>query len=639
MDRTPMLDVSIKKWREINNIKKTSIQIFQQNSTKIREALDGVMAELSVEYKFARPELKHEFKGSTIKLYHSDISLDDEFTFIGSTEEFEEKDLLFKKRFRMTYCFQKLQVVKIEIDYNENIQVVNTSLGNILGSKDLFVELPFFYKGTTEDCSVIIRADVIKDENKNRVITINLITDLSNLPYSDYFVVIYNWHHPRRKEKVWKSVETPGKEIIFTAQMITLQDLCLGSYNRKITIEFYGIYCGFVGSVIKTLGQLKDAMDKREKINILNEDGEEKGYFYVSFSIENRRRFIDLIENGLQIKLSFAIDYTNSNLVYTNPNSLHYIGNPEKLNPYENCLRCFGELISSYDFNHKIALHGFGAVIPSTGDTSHCFPVSLTKDPIANGIEEAIKQYRESLPKITLDGPTYLFPVFKENLDMLKDDEDCPTSIYHIMVIITDGNNHDIDEMIRQLIKSERYPISVCIVGVGDENFSRMLQMDSRTKPLEDKDGNKSERDMCQFVRYNDFKDRPDKLTEYMLTVIPSQVEAYYRASKDFTGLKDIGKSKNGYSKKMKEKNEEEILNHKFINNKANEIMKKTKINFYFQEYIKNPEVAVLMMIVDDNKNMNGTKRNNLLNPELKYIGINSTFIGRNFVAYFSFSK
>ena len=555
------------------------------------EALDGVMAELSVEYKFARPELKHEFKGSTIKLYHSDISLDDEFTFIGSTEEFEEKDLLFKKRFRMTYCFQKLQVVKIEIDYNENIQVVNTSLGNILGSKDLFVELPFFYKGTTEDCSVIIRADVIKDENKNRVITINLITDLSNLPYSDYFVVIYNLHHPRRKEKVWKSVETPGKEIIFTAQMITLQDLCLGSYNRKITIEFYGIYCGFVGSVIKTLGQLKEAMDKREKINILNEDGEEKGYFYVSFSIENRRRFIDLIENGLQIKLSFAIDYTNSNLVYTNPNSLHYIGNPEKLNPYENCLRCFGELISSYDFNHKIALHGFGAVIPSTGDTSHCFPVSLTKDPIANGIEEAIKQYRESLPKITLDGPTYLFPVFKENLDMLKDDEDCPTSIYHIMVIITDGNNHDIDEMIRQLIKSERYPISVCIVGVGDENFSRMLQMDSRTKPLEDKDGNKSERDMCQFVRYNDFKDRPDKLTEYMLTVIPSQVEAYYRASKDFTGLKDVGKSKNGYSKKMKEKKEKESE----LKNQKN------KLN-YRRSSIKLEEKEKLIKKIDNNE-------------------------------------
>ena len=86
-------------------------------------------------------------------------------------------------------------------------------------------------------------------------------------------------------------------------------------------------------------------------------------------------------------------------------------------------------------------------------------------------------------------------------------------------------------------------------------------------------------------------------------------------------------------------KTEEELMNHKFINNKANEIMKKTKINFYFQEYIKNPEVAVLMMIVDDNKNRNGTKRNNILNPELKFIGIDSTFIGKNFIAYFSFSK
>ncbi len=420
--------------------------------------------------------------------------------------------------------------------------------------------MPLFYKGSTQDTSVIIRATVIKDENKNKVITINLITDLSNLPYSDYFAVIYNWHHPRRKEKVWKSAETPGKEIIFTAQMITLQDLCLGSYNRKITIEYYGIYCGFVGSVIKTLGQFKEAMDNKEKIKILGEDGAEKGYFYISYSIENRSRFIDLIENGLQIRLSFAIDYTNSNLLYTNPKSLHYIGNPEKLNPYENCIRCFGELISSYDYNHKIALHGFGAIIPSTGDTSHCFPVSLTKDPIANGIEEAIKQYKESLPKITLDGPTYFFPVFKENLDMLKDDDDCPTSIYHILVIISDGNNHDVDEMTRQLIKSERYPISVCIVGVGDENFSKMLQMDSRTKPLEDKDGNKSERDMCQFVRYNDFKDRPDKLTEYMLNVIPSQVEAYYRASNDFVGLKDAGKPKNAYLRKLKENKEKERL-------------------------------------------------------------------------------
>ena len=536
----------------------------ESSPTKGIMAYDGVLTELSVEYKFSRPELMHEFKGSIIKVYHSNISLDNEFNFIGQTEEYEDNDLLFKKKFRMHYCFQKLQIIKIEIDINQNIQVVNTSLGNILGSKDLFVELPFFYNGKMDDCSVIIRGVVVKDENKNSYITLNLITNLTYLPYSDYFVVISNWHHPRRPQKVWKSAEISGTEITFTAHMITLQDLFLGD-NKKITIEFFGIYCGSVGKADRTLAELNEAMNKKEKIPIIDEDGDESGYFYINYTIEKISRFIDLIENGLQIKLSFAIDYTNSNLVYTNPKSLHYIGNPDKLNPYENCLRCFGELVGSYDFDNKIGMFGFGGIINSIGETSHSFPISMTNNPYANGIEEAIKQYKNSLKEITLDGPTYFFPVFKENISLLKDDAECPTSVYHLLVIITDGTIHDLDEMKRQIIKSETNPISICIIGVGDENFSKMYQLDCKTKPIEDKNGNISSRDNCQFARYKDFRDRPDKLTENMLSIIPSQVEKYFRASQNFIGLNDAGKPKNIYIRKIKEEQEQEKEKEKNI--------------------------------------------------------------------------
>ena len=572
--------------RNNKELKKDNIP--KSNSKGIM-AYDGVLVELSVEYKFARPELMHEFKGSVIKVYHSDISLDNEFTFIGSTEEYVDNDLHFKKRFRMYYCFQKLQVVKIEIEINNNIQVVNTSLGNILGSKDLFVELPFFYNERYDECSVIMRGVVVKDENKNSFITLNLITDLSKLPYSDYFVVISNWHHPRRPQKVWKSKETPGTETTFTAQMITMQDLCLGNQDKKITIEFYGIYCGFVGKADKTLRQLTDARDNKEKVPILTEEGEEKGYFYINYNIEKISRFIDLIENGLQIKISFAIDYTNSNKEYKNPKSLHYIGDPDKLNPYEHCLRCFGELVGSYDFEHKIAMFGYGGIIPSTGETSHCFPISLTNSPIAMGIDAAIKQYKDSLPKISLDGPTYFFPIFKENLAMIKDDAECPTSIYHLLVIVTDGTIHDLDEMKRQLIKNETQPISVCIVGVGDENFSKMYQLDCNTKPLEDKNGNKSKRDICQFVRYKDFRDRPDKLTESMLMLIPSQVEAYFRASNNFVGLSDAGKPKNINIRKVKEEEEREKM--KQLANRTKSSNKKSSMKLTEKDkYDKNRE-------------------------------------------------
>ena len=85
--------------------------------------------------------------------------------------------------------------------------------------------------------------------------------------------------------------------------------------------------------------------------------------------------------------------------------------------------------------------------------------------------------------------------------------------------------------------------------------------------------------------------------------------------------------------------NEEEMFNSNHLKEKANEIKLNYNVNIYFKEYIRNPEIAVLMMIVDDTEDMEGKKRDCLLNTNLKYIGINSKFINNNFIAYFSFSK
>ena len=85
--------------------------------------------------------------------------------------------------------------------------------------------------------------------------------------------------------------------------------------------------------------------------------------------------------------------------------------------------------------------------------------------------------------------------------------------------------------------------------------------------------------------------------------------------------------------------NNEDIIDSSFIKKKANEIRAHSNINIYFKEYIKNPEIAVLLMIVDDTEVMKGKKRECLLNPNFKYIGIDSKFIGKNFIAHFSFSK
>ncbi len=85
--------------------------------------------------------------------------------------------------------------------------------------------------------------------------------------------------------------------------------------------------------------------------------------------------------------------------------------------------------------------------------------------------------------------------------------------------------------------------------------------------------------------------------------------------------------------------NEEDIKNPYFLRNNGEKVKENTSLEIYFKDLIKDPETSVLLMIVDDNGKNAGKKRNCLLSPNYKYISINSKFIGKTFIAYYSFSK
>ena len=85
--------------------------------------------------------------------------------------------------------------------------------------------------------------------------------------------------------------------------------------------------------------------------------------------------------------------------------------------------------------------------------------------------------------------------------------------------------------------------------------------------------------------------------------------------------------------------NEDDMNDNNFIKKQLIEIRKNNNINAFFKDSIKNPEVAILLMIVGDYKDGQNKKRNAILNPEYKYIAINSKFIGNLFIAYYTFSK
>ena len=88
-------------------------------------------------------------------------------------------------------------------------------------------------------------------------------------------------------------------------------------------------------------------------------------------------------------------------------------------------------------------------------------------------------------------------------------------------------------------------------------------------------------------------------------------------------------------------KTEEEVKNKNYLNNKFKEMdNNEIYIRSYWRDIIKDPETCFLLMIIDDTGSSNaGNKRRDLLNKDMKYIGITSVTIGKSFACYLTLSN
>ena len=86
--------------------------------------------------------------------------------------------------------------------------------------------------------------------------------------------------------------------------------------------------------------------------------------------------------------------------------------------------------------------------------------------------------------------------------------------------------------------------------------------------------------------------------------------------------------------------NEDDINNLDYLKNQI-EILQNNgnHISSYWKEKIRDPEIAFLMMVIDDNYIKEGLKRKDLINPEYIYIGISSIEINKKFACYITLSN
>jgi hypothetical protein len=252
-----------------------------------------------------------------------------------------------------------------------------------------------------------------------------------------------------------------------------------------------------------------------------------------SIKIESNPTFLDFIQSGLQVNFTVAVDFTGSNGSPKSPQSLHYQDPSGRPNQYVTAINSVGGIVQDYDSDKMFPALGFGARVPPSGQVSHEFFLTLDPTrPFCAGVEGIVSAYYNSLNTVQLYGPTNFAPVINHVANFAAAHQSEATN-YFVLLILTDGIITDFDDTKRALVGASSLPMSVIIVGIGDEDFAAMDILDGDQNRLQYQ-GQVAKRDIVQFVEMRKFVSREggwnkELLAKAVLAEIPGQVTGWMK--------------------------------------------------------------------------------------------------------------
>ena len=441
----------------------------------------------------------------------------------------EENIISFERFFVMPYLFERQQLIDFKISYGGQVEVIQTSLGSIMGSRK-----QTFKKSLQDGSEFMVEGREIKKSNKIITINLSLMGNLTGMELG-YSLTDLGTNTKPKATKLYDSEIKKGHnltQLIFSECSIPSM-----FFNSKENTEESNISIDIKDLKHKTnLGNYKGPISKliTSESNEIALSHNKKAI--IKCCLLTQPSFISYLRSGMNINLTIGIDFTGSNGAYTHPFSLHYLQNG--LNDYEKAIRKCGDILAYYDDDQLFPVFGFGFKFKDDERTQNFgeynlfnFPVNNNiSDPNIHLIDNVLKEYRNFITKIVLWGPTKFAPMINDlNSKVKKDLSKGLTMHYNIILILTDGQINDMPETIDALVEASFLPISVIIVGIGKGDFSNMDILDADDNPLYDKNGRKADRDLVQFVPFYRFKDDAEKLAEQVLEEIPRQVVEYYQ--------------------------------------------------------------------------------------------------------------
>lgn len=460
---------------------------------------------------------------------------------VGNTEWLKDThDPKFATKIEMEYSFevrQHMQFLVMDVDDPENIEggtmigKLECTMGQIAGGRGCKLTKPLVGEKDGDYGVITVIAEQTKGRSTDTFKAVMGGSEILNkdglFGKSDPFLKFF------RKRADGELEEVPGGETnklsdtetpVWDPIAMNMMELCNGDLDATIVIEAWD-YDAMSGSdQIGVLTTTLRAVLSKEKLEMKDyKEGRDlkPGFlFMVSGGIERKPNFLDYVGAGCELTVSFAIDFTMSNKDPSEEGSLHFKG--EEPNQYEQAMTAVGEILVNYDHDKKFALYGYGGIPPGKEEADHAFALTMDEtDPEVEGVEGMLTCYAEAITAVKLYGPTNFADVIKQSHMIAKEQK---KQHYHILLIITDGDITDRTETIDAIITSASSPMSIVIVGVGDESFEDMKMLDADGGDLKDGDGNPPPRDIVQFVPFKECVGVEGGLAVKVLEEVPRQL-------------------------------------------------------------------------------------------------------------------
>ncbi|KAG1669580.1 hypothetical protein FOA52_006353 [Chlamydomonas sp. UWO 241] len=472
---------------------------------------------------------------------------------VGRTEVISnDQDPKFIKKFRLLYNFEAVQMYKlhlVDVDKQHNPETcavkscdhlgdVEFRLSDVLTSSNRSVTLALT-NTSRKTSKVHLMAEEMSSARE--VLTMALcakgLKNVEVMSKSDPFLQISRSTEAGAWVPVFKT-ETIDNNLnpAWRAFTIKATQLNNGDPNRPLLLSVYDHEDNgrhrLLGQVETNALKLKALSEDKGSLQLSAPDGTARGEISVSsFSVEIKPTFLDYLQGGAEISFMVAVDYTGSNRDPRDPASLHYCGTEgeQRRTPYEEAIIGIARVLEAYDSDKIFQGFGFGCKPPG-GVVQHCAPLGADGTGTCFGIAGVLHAYRHTLYTMALSGPTLFAPLLRTAVSLVRQ----PTAglKYHVLLILTDGCIHDMQDTVDLIVEASSLPLSILIVGIGESpELAKMEVLDADKKALVSSRGVRAYRDTVQFVKFSEHRGDGYKLAKELLAELPGQFLEWTKAN------------------------------------------------------------------------------------------------------------